>query len=204
MAAGFRSTRRLRGALLALGGAIGQADSLILAKWGATTNPSDRGAGIAMMNPFAGTQIRIIAGLLGFALVVTASGSWRGVVKGLKDMKAVASRHCSFLRFLPGRVAESPGRSVGQHGRRLSHHVDRSCAHHCPFGYLLQGKGYSARNSRFRRRGRGSLPFLPGMIGGHDQVVSIALGLLARDQCPSKLRSVRGCWTASLQKRGKP
>ena len=90
-AAGFRSSRRLRGALLAVGGAIGQAGGLILAKLGATTNQSGGRAGIASMNPFAGTQIRVIAGLLGFALVITASGSWRGVVKGLKDMKAVAS-----------------------------------------------------------------------------------------------------------------
>jgi drug/metabolite transporter (DMT)-like permease len=91
-AAGFWSSRRLRGAFLALGGAIGQAGGLILAKLGATTNPFGGGAGsIASMNPFAGTQIRVVAGLLGFALVITASNSWRGVVKGIKDLKAVAS-----------------------------------------------------------------------------------------------------------------
>ncbi len=89
-AASFWSSGRLRGALLAVGGAVGQAGGLILAKLGATTNRTNGDPGIASMNPFAGTQIRVIAGLVGFAIVITATGSWRGVARGLKDMKAMA------------------------------------------------------------------------------------------------------------------
>ena len=71
---------RLRGVLLAAGGAIGQAGGLILGKLGA-----------ASMDPFAGTQIRVIAGILGFVVVITVARSWRGVVSGLRDGKAVLS-----------------------------------------------------------------------------------------------------------------
>jgi drug/metabolite transporter (DMT)-like permease len=83
-AAGGR--HRLRGAVLALGGAAGQAGGLILGKLGA-------GAGVATaaMDPFAGTQIRVIAGILGFAVVILATRSWKGVWAALKDRKAVAS-----------------------------------------------------------------------------------------------------------------
>lgn len=83
-AIGRRSERRLRGLLLALGGAVGQAGGLVLGKLGA-------GAGLEAMDPFAGTQIRVIAGIAGFAAIIAATGNWKGVVSGLRDAKAVAS-----------------------------------------------------------------------------------------------------------------
>jgi drug/metabolite transporter (DMT)-like permease len=81
---GNRGERRVRGILLALGGAIGQAGGLVLGKLGA-------GAGLEAMDPFAGTQIRVIAGIAGFALIIAVTGNWKGVAAGLRDAKAVAS-----------------------------------------------------------------------------------------------------------------
>jgi drug/metabolite transporter (DMT)-like permease len=76
--------RRARGSILALVAALGQAGGLVLGKLGA-------GAGLGAMDPFAGTQVRVIAGILGFAAVITVSRSWRGVGSGLRDGKAAAS-----------------------------------------------------------------------------------------------------------------
>ncbi|HET7838894.1 MAG TPA: DMT family transporter, partial [Rectinemataceae bacterium] len=72
--------RRIRGLACALGGALGQAAGLILSKVGAGS-----------MDPFAGTQIRVSAAVLGFAVVLAASGAWRGTFRALKDGKAIAS-----------------------------------------------------------------------------------------------------------------
>lgn len=53
------------GILLALGGALGQAGGLVLSKYG-----------MGAYNAMAATQIRIIAGALGFALLFLAIGWW--------------------------------------------------------------------------------------------------------------------------------
>jgi drug/metabolite transporter (DMT)-like permease len=72
--------KRLRGLLYAFGGALGQAGGLILSKIGAGS-----------MDPFAGTQIRVSAAVVGFAVVLAVSGAWRGTLRALKDRKALAS-----------------------------------------------------------------------------------------------------------------
>jgi drug/metabolite transporter (DMT)-like permease len=82
--AAIAARHRGRGLLLALVATLGQAGGLVLGKLGA-------GTGIGAMDPFAGTQVRVIAGILGFALVLAATRSWRGVGRALKDGKAVAS-----------------------------------------------------------------------------------------------------------------
>jgi len=82
-------SRRLRGIVLALGGAAGQAGGLILGKLGmgsASASPS-----ADALDPFQGTQIRVAAGILGFAAVILATRSWKGVLSALKDRKALAS-----------------------------------------------------------------------------------------------------------------
>jgi drug/metabolite transporter (DMT)-like permease len=81
--------RRLRGLVLAAGGALGQAGGLVLGKLGA--GPGSGGDGAAAMNPFAGTQIRVSAGILGFAAILVATRSWKGIWTALKDRRAVAS-----------------------------------------------------------------------------------------------------------------
>lgn len=54
------------GVLLALGGAAGQAGGLILSKYG-----------MGAYSPLASTQIRVLAGAVGFALLFAALGGWR-------------------------------------------------------------------------------------------------------------------------------
>ena len=75
---------RGRGIALAAGATIAQAGGLILGKLGA-------GSGVGAMDPFAGTQIRVSAGVLGFAIALLATRSWRGIGRALKDRKAIAS-----------------------------------------------------------------------------------------------------------------
>jgi len=75
---------RLRGLLLAAGATLGQAAGLILSKLGA-------GSGAGAMDPFAGTQIRVVMGVLGFAIALLATRSWRGIWTAFKDRRAIAS-----------------------------------------------------------------------------------------------------------------
>jgi drug/metabolite transporter (DMT)-like permease len=71
--------KRVRGLLLAVGATLGQAAGLILSKLGAGN-----------MDPFAGTQIRVSAAVLGFALVLTVMRGWKGTFSAFKDGKALA------------------------------------------------------------------------------------------------------------------
>jgi len=66
------------GSLLALGGAIGQAAGLVLSK-----------KGMQDMDAFAATQIRIMAGLVGFLIVITLFKRWKNVLGAFKDLKAM-------------------------------------------------------------------------------------------------------------------
>jgi drug/metabolite transporter (DMT)-like permease len=70
----------LRGILAASGGAVGQAVGLVLSKYGM------RG-----YDAFAATQVRIIAGLAGFLVVVTAMGFWGRIKLALRDGKAMGT-----------------------------------------------------------------------------------------------------------------
>lgn len=66
------------GSLLALGGALGQAAGLVLSK-----------KGMQDMNAFEATQIRIMAGVVGFTLVITLFKRWGHLLGALKDLKAM-------------------------------------------------------------------------------------------------------------------
>jgi drug/metabolite transporter (DMT)-like permease len=68
-----------KGVLLALGGAAGQAGGLILSK-----------VGMGSYDPFAATQIRIIAGIVGFSAIFTAVGWWGKTARGLSDRAGVS------------------------------------------------------------------------------------------------------------------
>lgn len=67
------------GVVLAFCGALGQAAGLVLSKLGMGT-----------FDPFASTQIRIVAGIVGFALVFTALRRWGRVVAAVRDRRAMA------------------------------------------------------------------------------------------------------------------
>ena len=62
------------GILYALGGAVGQALGLVLSK-----------LGLRDYDPFSATQIRVIIGIAGFALLVTMMKRWSGVRSALKN-----------------------------------------------------------------------------------------------------------------------
>jgi drug/metabolite transporter (DMT)-like permease len=67
------------GLLLAFGGAAGQAGGLVLSKYG-----------MGDYDPFAATQIRVIAGVAGFSLLFFVLRWWPHVGRGLRDRRAMA------------------------------------------------------------------------------------------------------------------
>ena len=67
------------GILLALGGALGQAGGLILSKYG-----------MGDYDPFASTQIRVIAGTVGFAALFSVMRLWNRVSAGMKNGGALS------------------------------------------------------------------------------------------------------------------
>jgi drug/metabolite transporter (DMT)-like permease len=69
-----------RGILYAFGGAVGQALGLVLSKLGLTD-----------YDPFAATQIRIIAGIAGFGLIVTVMGRWKRIIGAVSDIRSMTS-----------------------------------------------------------------------------------------------------------------
>lgn len=70
----------MRGILAAFGGALGQAIGLVLSKYG-----------MGDYDAFGATQIRIIAGTLGFGVVVTLMGLWGRVGSALKNKNAMST-----------------------------------------------------------------------------------------------------------------
>jgi drug/metabolite transporter (DMT)-like permease len=75
---GFKLNHPWRGVLLAFGGALGQAIGLVLSKYG-----------MGSYDAFAATQIRIIAGIIGFSLLFFPLKRWPRVSDALKDRKAM-------------------------------------------------------------------------------------------------------------------
>lgn len=69
---------RIKGILLGLGGAAGQAIGLVLSKYG-----------MGEMDPFAATQIRIVAGASGFAVLFLVINWWPKVLAGLRNRPAM-------------------------------------------------------------------------------------------------------------------
>jgi drug/metabolite transporter (DMT)-like permease len=68
----------VKGLLYAFIGALGQAFGLIFSKFG-----------MGSYNPFAATQIRIMAGIIGFILIITFSKYWGKLFEGLKNYRAL-------------------------------------------------------------------------------------------------------------------
>ena len=69
---------RRTGILLGLGGALGQAGGLVLSKHG-----------MGSYDAFAATQIRVLAGIAGFAAIYTAVGWWPKFAAALRDRAAL-------------------------------------------------------------------------------------------------------------------
>lgn len=79
----------LKGVLLGIGGALGQGLGIVLSKHGMNFyEQSAAGTEVAQYIPFAATQIRIITGAIGFALIIILTGRSKVFRKGIKDKKA--------------------------------------------------------------------------------------------------------------------
>ncbi len=76
---GKRRRRPVAGILLGLGGAAGQAFGLVLSKYG-----------MGSYDPFAATQIRVIAGILSFSALFSLLGWWPRVSAALPNHGAMA------------------------------------------------------------------------------------------------------------------
>lgn len=82
----------LNGLLLGIGGALGQGLGIVLSKQGMNYYAiSAKGTEVASYIPFAATQIRIITGTIGFALIILLSGRLKNFKEGIKDGKAVGT-----------------------------------------------------------------------------------------------------------------
>jgi drug/metabolite transporter (DMT)-like permease len=68
----------IKGLLYAFIGALGQAFGLVFSK-----------LGMGSYDPFAATQIRIIAAIIGFSIVITVTKNWAKVFAAIKDSKAM-------------------------------------------------------------------------------------------------------------------
>jgi drug/metabolite transporter (DMT)-like permease len=77
---GFALKFSYKGLLFAFAGAVGQALGLVLSKFG-----------MKDYDPFAATQIRIIAGFFGFAVLITIIRRWQGVIDGFSNRKGMIS-----------------------------------------------------------------------------------------------------------------
>lgn len=75
-----RFSQPIKGILFAFGGALGQAAGYIIGKFG-----------MADYDPFASTQIRLMAGIVGFAILFTLKGHWPKFKASLKRKDAIAS-----------------------------------------------------------------------------------------------------------------
>ena len=69
-----------KGILFALGGAVGQALGLVLSK-----------LGLGDYDPFAATQIRVIAGIIGFALLSTVLSRWKQILFATRDKSGMVA-----------------------------------------------------------------------------------------------------------------
>ncbi|MGE5425037.1 MAG: DMT family transporter [Syntrophothermus sp.] len=78
------------GILLGLGGALGQAAGLVLSKYGMSTGGRE-------YSPFAASQIRVMAGIVGFTILLSFMKQWKNVRRGLHNGKAVG--HLSIGAF---------------------------------------------------------------------------------------------------------
>lgn len=70
----------IKGILFAFGGALGQASGYIIGK-----------VGMSSYDPFSATQIRLLAGIVAFAIIFTLQGRWQDYFQSLKRRDAVVT-----------------------------------------------------------------------------------------------------------------
>lgn len=88
----FKLNMPIKGLLLGVGAALGQGLGIVLSKKGmAYYTISARGTEVASYIPFAATQIRIITGVIGFALIILLTGRTRQFTDGLKNKNGMTA-----------------------------------------------------------------------------------------------------------------
>ncbi len=75
---GRKAALPVTGILLALAGALGQAMGLILSKYG-----------MRDFDPFAATQIRVVAGIFGFSILFSILGRWKPTFDAIRNVPAM-------------------------------------------------------------------------------------------------------------------
>jgi drug/metabolite transporter (DMT)-like permease len=75
----IRFSYPIAGLLLAFGGAVGQGGGLVLSKYG-----------MADYDVFSAVQIRVLTGVVGFALIFAFLGRWSSLASALKNRKALS------------------------------------------------------------------------------------------------------------------
>lgn len=95
----------LKGVLFGIGAGLGQGIGLVLSKIGiecyTAALPPDAAAGVVKMIPFAGTFIRVVTGIIGFALIISARKEMGLLRAALHDRKGMT---CTVLTTLAGPV----------------------------------------------------------------------------------------------------
>lgn len=82
----------LKGILLGIGAALGQGFGIVLSKIGMNHySIAAKGTEVASYIPFAATQMRIISGAIGFAVIILITRRTGTVWAGLKDKKAIGA-----------------------------------------------------------------------------------------------------------------
>ena len=82
----------MKGILLGVGGALGQGLGIVLSKQGMNYySVAAEGSSVAEYIPFAATQMRIITGIIGFALIIIFTGHLKKLRASLKDKKALSA-----------------------------------------------------------------------------------------------------------------
>ena len=90
--AGLTVQLPIKGILLGIGGALGQGLGIVLSKKGMMFYEAAAGsAKVADYIPFAATQMRVMTGIVGFALIIILSGRTKAALKALKDRKATGA-----------------------------------------------------------------------------------------------------------------
>ena len=95
----------LSGVLYGIGAGVGQGVGLVLSKIGmehyTAAMPSDAASGVLSAMPFAGTFIRVIAGIIGFSLIILLKKESGSLQKALKDRTSLV---CCLITTLLGPV----------------------------------------------------------------------------------------------------
>ena len=82
----------IKGVLCGLGGALGQGLGIVLSKKGMMFyETAAQGSAVADYIPFAATQMRIITGVVGFALIIVLTGRLGAVRAALSDKRAMGA-----------------------------------------------------------------------------------------------------------------